>query len=408
MQFKSTLVLAAICAISACVGNGAVAPEPTSNLPDFSKLGDRFEDIKSQAEAPGASVAVSVDGNMVWSTAFGAADLEQGVDASEETKFRVGSTSKPMTATVLARLVERGVVKLDDEVHDYLDDYPETGRGITLAMLASNQSGVRHYRDNEFMIGEKIWWQHYPTTASALPIFSEDDLVQPPGQDFFYSSYGWTLLAAALEAATGETFPTLLQREVFDPIGMQDTHIDHHFMIVPNRTRFYWRAPTGDITNAPFTENSYKYAGGGILSTSEDLIRFGNAWIDGAVVSPDLRDEMWKRQKNAAGEETVYGLGWFVGLEAVALRFAGENGPVPSALMAIQAAGIKSIEHRGGQMGASTVLWLFPDHDVVVAANWNMTGEGRRLYEASLLVACETLAKRPGVGPLDCDGSPES
>ncbi|GLQ21296.1 serine hydrolase domain-containing protein [Algimonas porphyrae] len=393
-------------ALSACttVTDRPAQAETTLDLTEFERI---FATAQTDADAPGASIAISVDGVTVWSDAFGLASVELDVAARPDTRFRIGSTSKPMTVTVLARMVERGEVAWDDTIGQYLPNLPEALKTITLAELASNRSGIRHYRDREFRDGERVWWQHFPSTESSLSLFKDDPLVSTPGDTFHYSTYGWTLLAAVLEAAAGQDFPTLLHKDVFGPLRMTDTQIDHAFLFVPNRTQFYWRAPTGQLTNAPFTENSYKWAGGGIVSTSDDLLRFANGWLDGTIVPPDLREVMWTNQTVRDGTETVYGLGWFVGYDDVISRFSDSGETVPVGLRGLSDAGIHVIEHRGGQIGGSTVLWIFPDFDIVVTGSWNMTGEGRKLYAATLQIACQTIAAQADAPEIRCSGHSE-
>ena len=386
--------------ISACATQANRADDYPSER--FDRL---FHNAQQSAEVPGASIGVSVDGNIVWSRAFGMADLELDVPANLNTRFRIGSASKPITATVLGRMVERGEISLDDTVSKYIADAPDAWKSITVRQLASNRSGIRHYKPDEFQNGGRIWWQHFEEVEESLTLFADDPLVQAPGEGFHYSTYGWTLLAAILEKAGRADFPTLLHRDVFQPFQMSQSEIDHHFMIIPNRTRFYWRAPTGQIANAPFTENSYKWAGGGIVSTSEDMLRFGQAWLTGDAVGAELRDLMWSPQGANSKHETAYGLGWFFGLDNTAERFVNARETVPQSLLSMHDAKIEVVEHRGGQMGGSSVLWLFPQFDIVVSAHWNMSGEGRRLYAVTLQIACETIAAQPSAPELICEGA---
>ena len=106
-----------------------------------------------------------------------------------------------------------------------------------------------------------------------------------------------------------------------------------------------------------------------------------------------------------AKQETAYGLGWFLGLDATAERFSSAGETVPQSLVSMRDAKIEVVEHRGGQIGGSSVLWLFPQFDVVVSAHWNMSGEGRRLYAVTLQIACETIAVQPSSPELICEGA---
>src|SRR5579862_7980256 len=132
---------------------------------------------------PGLSLAVAVDGHIVYSEGFGYADLEERVPVWPTTKFRIGSVSKPLTAIALAQLVEAGKLDLDAPVQKYVPSFPDKGAVITTRMLAGHLGGIRHYQDDEFKIQ-----QHYANVLDGLKIFENDPLVSPPGTKFNYSS----------------------------------------------------------------------------------------------------------------------------------------------------------------------------------------------------------------------------
>ena len=227
-------------------------------------------EIMEEAGIPGASVAVGIGGQIVWAEGFGWADVELGVPVTTLTKFRVGSVSKPITAAGLGLLVERGQVDLDAPVQTYVPDFPEKRWPITTRQLGGHTAVIRHYRGAEMMSARR-----YPTVESGLEIFADDSLLFEPGTEFSYSSYGWNLLSAVMEGASGEDFLTFMRDEVFEPLGLRHTVADHTDSIVTFRTSFYEKRGDGAVINAPYVDNSYKWAGGGFLSTPEDLVRFG-------------------------------------------------------------------------------------------------------------------------------------
>jgi CubicO group peptidase (beta-lactamase class C family) len=294
---------------------------------------------------PGIAVSVSIDGELVFSEGFGYADLEQQVPVSAATtRFRVGSTAKSMTAMAVGKLVETGRLDLDAPVQDYLPDYPEKDGVVTTRLLAGHLAGIRHYNGNEFLIAE-----HYPTVEDGLAIFRNDPLVSLPGAEFNYSSYGYNLLSAVVEAAAGQEFLSYMEETVFDPVGMEQTIADHVYPIVPNRSRYY-EVQDGVTYNSPWVDNSYKWAGGGILSTSEDLVRFGVAHLSGDFLSRDTIETLWTSQSTLDGEETGYGIGWFTETDS---------------------AGRRVIRHSGGSIGGTTNFRIFPDDGLVIAVITN-------------------------------------
>ena len=297
---------------------------------------------------PGLSLAVAVDGHIVYSEGFGYADLEERVPVWATTKFRIGSVSKPLTAVALVQLVEQGKIDLDAPVQKYVPAFPEKNGKITLRLLAGHMAGIRHYQGDEFQIS-----RHYDNVLDGLKIFQDDPLVAPPGTKFSYSSYGFNLLSAAIETASGEKFLPYMHEHVFGPLGLRSTTEDQPAEIIEQRARFYTRPKDQLVRNAPFVDNSYKWAGGGFLSSAEDLVRFGSALLQPGFLKPESLRLLFTSQKTADGKETGYGMGWFV-----------RNSK----------SGQRIYEHAGGSVGGTSQLILYPEAHVVVAMVCNFDG----------------------------------
>jgi len=295
---------------------------------------------------PGLAIAVSVDGKLAFAEGFGYADLEQRVPARPTTKFRIGSISKPLTATALMQLVEQGKLDLDAPIQKYVPSSPDKGVRITPRLLAGHLAGIRHYQGDEFLIS-----RHYDSVLDGLKIFENDPLVSPPGAAFHYSSYGFNLLSAAIESASGENFVSYMQNRVFLPLGLVDTLADQNRPLIEERSRFYSREKDGPFENAPYVDNSYKWAGGGFLSTAEDLVRFGTALLRPGFLKESSLRLLFTSQKTNSGEETGYGMGWGIRKSK---------------------SGQRIFEHAGGSVGGSCQLILYPDSRVVVAFVTNL------------------------------------
>ncbi len=303
--------------------------------------------IMEESGTPGMSVAVGIDGSIVWSQGFGYADVENRTPVWEQTKFRIGSVSKPVTAAAVALLVEQGKLDLDAPVQGYVPSFPEKRWPVTTRQLAGHLSGMRHYNGEEFLSSRR-----YETVMEGLEIFQDDTLLFRPGERFSYSSYAWNLISAIVEGASGEDFLTYMEENVFDPLGMRQTVAGHTDSIIPHRTRFYHRNGDGYVLNAPFVDNSYKWAGGGFLSTPEDLVRFGMAHLDGSFLKPETIEMLWASQRTNAGEATEYGIGWSVVTEDGEVRLAS---------------------HGGGSIGGTTFLLVLPEQKAVIAIVGNMS-----------------------------------
>jgi CubicO group peptidase (beta-lactamase class C family) len=304
-----------------------------------------LERFLSEAALPGLQVAVGVQGDIVWSESFGYADVENRVAVTPLTRFRIGSISKALTAAAMMTLVEAGLLDLDAPIRLYVPQFPDKGYPITARHLAGHLAGIRHYRDNE-----GISYRTYSNVVDALDLFAQDSLLHPPGAKYTYSSFGYNLLSAVIQAAAAEDFLTYLDRSVLQPLGMRLTVADHSDSIVPYRASFYRR--DDQLLNARFTDNSYKWASGGFLSTAEDLVRFGSGLLLHRILKPESVRLLFTSQRTASGEPTGYGMGWRP-------REDWQNRPV--------------VHHGGSSEGGRAFLLLYPDAGLIIAllANFN-------------------------------------
>lgn len=317
---------------------------------------------------PGFAIAVAVDGKLVWSEAFGYADLEAQRPATIATQFRIGSVSKPLTAAAVAQLYERGRLDLDAPIQRYVPSFPEKSAPITTRLLGGHLAGIRHYRGGEFVLN-----QRYPTVTAGLAIFQNDPLLAPPGTRYSYSSYGFNLISAVVEGASGEPFLAYMSRHVFKPLGMTSTAPDRNDSLIPNRTRFYERSEAGQFVPSPTVDNSYKWAGGGFLSTAEDLVRFGSAHLKPGYLKAATLELLFTPQRTTSGQVTVYGIGWNVATDTL---------------------GHRTVFHGGGSIGGTTAFGVDRDSRVVIALVTNL-GEARLDAAREIRLVFDSAAVRP-------------
>jgi CubicO group peptidase (beta-lactamase class C family) len=308
---------------------------------------NRIDEIVTKAiteqQIPAVSVAIAVNGKILYQKAFGKADLENNVLATPETLFRTASIAKPMTAVAVMRLVEDGKLDLDAPIQKYCPAVPPTWT-ITTRELLGHTSGVRHYKE-----GEMGNTHHYAKLSDGFTIFANDPLLFEPGTKFEYSTYGFSVVGCALEGVTGKSFPEIMQQLVFIPARITHTFVDDVFNIVSHRARGYSKR-NGQVVNAELMDSSYKIPGGGYVSTPRDLVTLADALIAGTLVKSETLQLMWTSQKLPNGEATGYGMGWVVG------KFAGQD----------------IAAHTGGQPGASSSLTIYPNRKMVVAVMTNM------------------------------------
>jgi len=310
---------------------------PSDDLP--SQIAKQFLE---ESGVSGLTITVGTAEQIIWSRGFGYADLEQGVPIDPSlTKFRVGSTAKSMTAVAIGQLYESGKLDLDKPIQIYLPGFPQKSGTITTRQLAGHLAGIRHYANEE----EFLSAVPYQSITAALSIFADDPLLFAPGSKFSYSTYGYNLISAVLESAAGEDFLDYMERNVFEPSGMNSTVPDRVFPLISHRSRYY-SIKDGELTNAPWVDNSNKWAGGGLLSTSEDLVRFGQAHLSEILLKHQTIEMMWTSQKTSSNVETGYGIGWAIETDE---------------------SNHKIIRHGGGSVGGITDLRIYPDQGLVIA-----------------------------------------
>lgn len=307
-----------------------------------------IEAERLRLKIPGLSVAIGEDLRVAWSKGFGLADVENHVAASPATVYRIGSISKPFTAVGIMQLSERGKLDLDAPIQKYVPAFPEKPWPVTARELLGHLGGIRHYRT----IDELNNTRHYTNLSEPLRAFAGEPLLFPPGTRYSYSTYGYTLLGAALEAASEMRFMDYLRANIFGPAGMEDTRQDDVFAIVPNRSHGYVLRIDGVLRNCALADTSNKVPGGGLLSTADDLVRFVIALERGVLVSGETRARMFTPQRTLDGKAVPYGLGWSI-LEHGSQRWVG---------------------HAGAQQGISAYLLADPDNGVTVAVLANLEG----------------------------------
>jgi CubicO group peptidase (beta-lactamase class C family) len=319
----------------------------------FAEIEKLVTDGRTEFGTPGISVALVVNDELIWSKGYGLADVENEVPAEANTVYRIASISKPIAATAVMQLVEQDKVNLDEPIQKYVKYFPEKPLTITLRHVMTHTSGIRHYKPGEMEMKE-----HFVDLDAAIQIFKDDPLLFTPGTLYNYSSYAYNLLAGVVETASGLTFEAYMKEKVWGPAGMTSTRLEHIGEIVPHRARQYVKAgSSGRVRNAPYADLSIKWAGGGIISTVEDLARFHIALNTGKLLEKETLAEMYTPYTLADGNKSSYGLGWQI---------------------ATDDQGRTWIAHGGGATGGSTYLLRYPEGKVAVAIFCNVQNAGDR------------------------------
>lgn len=321
----------------------------------------RLLKLRAEQSFPSVSIAVASGGRIVWAEADGYADLASKRPATTQTQYSIGSTSKPLTAALVVRLADQGVIDLDKDIRTYVPSFPQKPYVITARQLLSHQGGIRHYGFSLTppTFSESVSQVQYNSATASLAVFANDPLLFEPDTNFTYSSFGYTLLSAAVEGATRAHFLEVMQREIFSPLGMTSSGPDDRLRANPERASEYQNfANDGEVLPAPFSNLSMKWAGGGFRATPSDLARFGMALLDGKIVSAQSREMMFAPRKLRDGKVNAqhYALGFRVVEWPDAAR---PNKP------------FRAAHHGGVAVGTRTLLIVMPDDNVVVAFSGN-------------------------------------
>ncbi|KAA0226056.1 class A beta-lactamase-related serine hydrolase [candidate division KSB1 bacterium] len=302
--------------------------------------------MMQSSKAPGVSVAVARNGEIVWNEAFGFADLKQKVRATTETRFGLGSVSKSFTGVLAARLMEEGLIDLDAPVEKYLPQFPH--KNMSARLIIAHLSGLNdeynsaHYYDTRSL-----------TTAVALQeILATNTLQYPPRTSFAYTTSNYTIVAAIVEHTSGVDFPTVMAQYVFEPLELQHTSFNDPTSRPEQTAKFYVKN-FFRVTEAPAYDPSFKLAGAGLLSTAADVARLGAALLRDGFLKPSTRAEIFRGLKTSAGEETNYALGWYIEKDDNSRRI---------------------YQHGGGGPGMAAHVRLYPQENSVIAILSNLTG----------------------------------
>lgn len=320
------------------------APALPSALDSVRAVVQRFQE---QQQIPGLAVAIGRDSAIVWSAEFGVADIASGTPVAADTKFRIGAISMALTSAALGLLVEQDKIRLDADIRCYVDSFPEKRYSATVGQVAGHTGGIRHYQGDEFRSN-----RHYPAVLDGLAIFARDSLLFEPGTRYRFSTYGWSLIGAAIEKASGQEFLTYMRRAVTEPLALSNTMPERTDTVIDALSKFYV-LEDGQVREAPAVDNSYKWAGGGYVSTPSDLVHFSLELLNGELLRPETVEILWTSQRTNDGGETGYGMGWSIGRDADERRV---------------------VSHTGGSVGARSMLLIYPDEHVAVAITTNLEG----------------------------------
>jgi CubicO group peptidase (beta-lactamase class C family) len=296
-------------------------------------------------DGPGAAIIAAKEGEIILRKGYGLADLELGVPVEPHMVFRVASLTKEFTAALILQLVEEGIVSLDDEITDFIPDYPVQGNRVTIEHLLTHTSGIPTFqRVPGFQ--DHVRLDH--TLDETIAIFAGQPFEFPPGERHSYSSSGYILLGAILERVTGMSYEDLLQERIFDVVGMGSACLGSHDRIIPGRVNGY-TVEDGEVINSPIVSMTMAFSSGGLMMSVDDLAAWDKALYGDRVLESETREAMWTAHVLENGRSTEYGLGWMV------TEFLGH----------------RVLMHDGSVDGFLSAAWRLPEEHLFVAVLTN-------------------------------------
>ena len=320
---------------------------------DFNKvkLDSYFNALQKNDKFMG-SVAVSQNGNLIYTRAIGFSDIEEGIKASEITKYRIGSISKTFTAVLAFKAVEEGKMDLDESIYRYFPTIKNADK-ITIAQLLSHRSGIHNFTSEE----DYLTWNTEPKTEKEMV-----DVIAKGGSDFEpatkaeYSNSNYVLLTYILEKSFKKPFSDILREYITQPLDLKNTYLGGKIDAKDNESQSYkW---IGNWKLESETDMSVPLGAGAIVSTPSDLVKFSDALFGGKLIE----EESLKQMKTI---KDGYGMGLFQ------MPFGNKV----------------SFGHTGGIDGFSSVFIHFADGNISYAMISNGTNFNNNNISIAVLSA---------------------
>lgn len=288
------------------IGIAATAQTWQDTLAKIEKIFSKYK-----PDRPGAELAISRNGKIIFSKAWGMADLEHHVPLTTESVTEAGSVSKQFTAAAILLLEQQGKLSLDDDVRKYVPELKDYGATITLRHMMQHKSGFKDWGAIAAIAGWPRSTKTYNNNDALYIISNQKTLNHKPGDEYLYSNSNYNLFAIIVERVSGMSLAEFTRKNIFEPAGMKHTQWrDDYKRIVRNRAIAYSRSGSGHQTNMP---NEYVYGNGGLLTTAEDLVTWCNYYLHGKLGNPSLLNKQIATTAFNNGVMHRYAAGLFVG-----------------------------------------------------------------------------------------------
>lgn len=313
------LVLGMAAAYTVTAAVPATAADKTAVTADLKALVDSY----AKRRGFNGSVLIARDGHVLVRTSYGEASVHPMRANTPALRYRIGSLTKPLTATLVMQLVGQGLLKLNGTLGEYLPDLygGSAAAPVTIAQLLTHTSGVADVPGRY----DDPWWQtaarEHWTPAAFARRWIKPELVEAPGTKFRYNNNGYFLLGLIVERVTGKSYAENMRRRIFLPAGMSNSGVFTDATPTRDFAIGYAVSPAGQPTTPNAIDPSVSFSAAGLYSTVDDLLLF-----DRALYTPNILDSASRRTMMTA-HAGDYGYGWNVDTYALP---GGRSVPVVS------------------------------------------------------------------------------
>lgn len=293
--------------------------------------------------SPGAQLAISRNGQLIYSTARGMANLEYNAPLNKESMIECGSVSKQFTAAAILLLEQQGKLSVEDDVRKYVPELPDYGYTIRIYHLLHHTSGLRDWGSLMDLAGWPRTSRNYTNEHALMIICRQQALNNIPGDEYIYSNSNYNMLVTIVERVSGKSLQEFTNTNLFKPAGMKRTEWRADFRkVVPNRATAYAKNRLGYYTNMP---NENVHGHGGLLTTAEDMLAWNNYYLGGKFGNPSLLARQLTTRPLNRGQANIYA----------------------AALVIDTVRGWKRISHNGATASYRSNLEYFPQLDLSIA-----------------------------------------
>jgi len=303
------------------------------------------------------SVVVAVGNEVLLNRGFGKADFELDVNNTSKTVHRIGSLTKQFTSMGILKLFDEiDTISINDQLGGLVPGLPEDWQEITIFQLLTHTSGIPNYFGDLDVVPVEDTYKEIRKVIE-MEKYNPRGLRKVPGSEFRYSNFGYVMLGYIIEFVSGQDYFDYLNKVIFTPLSMDQAYYDDPRMLIPGRSEGYKFSDAQLVNDA--LKDPAGYAAGGMLSSTEDMLKWRAALTSDVIIDAELRGRMFDPYLEN------YGLGWTIVERNERARY----------------------DHNGGTHGYNSRIVYYPEEEVFIA----ILGNNEDVRSATITCVIEGL-----------------